>query len=473
MEGEGRGGDPETLGRGVCVLIVDPEASLRRTLARTLVASGFEVLTAEDGEAGLRLLASANVDVALVDPTLQGAEGTDFLTRLRGAGLHVEVIILSPDPSLEAARQALAEGAFDVLPKPLTVPDLVPLAVARAAEHKRLVSLTRSLAPDPSQGRHVGELVGSSKPMRAAFRTALGVAAARSTVLLLGESGTGKELLARAIHEHGPRRARRFLSLSCGALPPDLLEVELFGGRDRGPGVARRGLFEDADGGTLFLGDVAALPLPVQVKLLRVLQGDETVSAIAGSPRPVDVRLIAACDTDLRENIAAGRFREDLFYRLSVISIALPPLRSRRDDIPLLAYHFLRKHGRSAGREIQNIGAEAMRALRAHPWPGNVGELESCIESAVVTARGDTLLPADLPLRPGAEGRRPIGDGDFAPPPGVLDLPYRDAKERLLDGFHQAYSTRLLERTSQNVSEAARQAGLDRSNFRRLLRRGR
>jgi DNA-binding NtrC family response regulator len=471
-------GEPDKAlpGRGVRVLVIDDEPTLRRSLARILVARGFEVMTAEDGEAGLRLLASMPVDVVLVDLVMPRLGGMDFLKRVRDEALNVEVIIMTAHASVDAALAAVKAGAYDFLTKPFSSPDLVPVVIAKAAEHKRLVSLTRDLEQRLEQKEKFGELVGSSKRMRDVYRMALGVASTSTTVLVLGESGTGKELVARAIHQHSARSSKRFVAVNCGAIPPELLESELFGhtkGAFTGASGARQGLFESADKGTIFLDEVGELPLAAQVKLLRTLQEGEVKPIGANETRTVDVRVLAATNVDLKEAIALGRFREDLYYRLNVIAIELPPLRQRRDDIPLLAYHFLKKYAGRVGRDIQRISVEAMRALREHPWPGNVRELENCIERAVVLTRGDAIMPRDLPFGEEDDEDSPVSVDltSLSLSLKILDLPYGEAKDQVLDAFHEAYLARLLRRTSHNVSEAARQAGLDRSNFRRLLKR--
>jgi DNA-binding NtrC family response regulator len=310
------------------------------------------------------------------------------------------------------------------------------------------------------------------------YRLAVGVAPTSSTVLILGESGTGKELTARAIHQHSSRAEKPFVAVNCSAIPVDLVESELFGhvrGAFTGATATREGLFESADQGTVFLDEVGDLPPLAQVKLLRVLQEGEVKRVGSNDTRHVDVRVLAATNVDLKSKTASGAFREDLFYRLNVICIELPPLRKRRDDIPLLAYHFLRKYARRAGRDVRKVSDEAMRVLRSHDWPGNVRELENAIEHAVVFCKDDTILPNDLPSA--RHSITPFGMDDSVSESGVgvpsalADLPYREAKMRALSRFDGAYFAALLRRTNGNISEAARQAGLDRSNFRRAAKR--
>jgi transcriptional regulator with GAF, ATPase, and Fis domain len=289
-----------------------------------------------------------------------------------------------------------------------------------------------------------------------------------STVLLQGESGTGKELAARAIHSRGPRAAKPFVPVNCSAIPENLVESELFGhvrGAFTGAVATRMGLFETADKGTIMLDEVGELPAQVQVKLLRTLQEGEVKRVGSSESSNVDARVIAATNVDLHQAMMNGSFREDLYYRLNVITIYIPPLRERPDDIPLLSYHFLRKYALLAGRDIKRISLEAMRALRSYQWPGNVRELENAIERAVVMARSDVVVPGNLPSSvvhtPDSLVSRNV----------LLDLPFSKAKKSVIEGFEREYVEEVLHRAEGNVSEAARLASLDRSNFRRILKK--
>jgi two-component system response regulator HydG len=456
--------------------LVDDEPNVRRSLARVLMTEGFEVMTAEDGQAALQLLESGTVDVMLV--------GMDLLARVKAQHPEVEVIMMTAYANVDDAVAAVKSGAYDFLTKPFPSNDVVAMTISKAAERKLLLDRMDALEQRLEQQENFGELIGNTASMREIYRLALGVAPTSATVLILGESGTGKELIARAIHQHSGRGDRPFLAINCSAIPTELVETELFGhvrGAFTGAINARVGLFEAADKGTVFLDEIGDLPLQTQVKLLRVLQEGEIKRVGSNETVTVDARVIAATNADLKSNIAAGKFREDLYYRLHVIAIHVPPLRRRRDDIPLLAYHFLRKYARRMTRDVRRIGVEAMRLLREQKWPGNVRELEHAIEHAVVMAKGNTIVPGDLPMikdgapppfeEPPLSALTEIGEPLLGDLGHLVEMPYAHAKKNALEAFEQAYLEAVLRRTGGNVSEAARQAGLDRSNFRRVLKK--
>jgi len=342
-------------------------------------------------------------------------------------------------------------GAFDYLEKPFD-PDAALAVVTRAAEHKRASDAARgAAAPGEEDGYHA--LVGRSARMREVYRLLDRAAQVDATVLLLGETGTGKELAARAVHYQSARREHRFVPVNCGALPADLVESELFGharGAFTGAANAKAGLFEEASGGTIFLDEVGELPLTAQVKLNRALQEREIRRVGDTAPIPVDVRVIAATHRDLREEAKAGRFREDLFYRLNVLTITLPPLRERVEDVPLLAAHFLEKHARAVRRIIRGFEPEAMRRLAGHAWPGNVRELENTVERAVAIA---SAAPPAIPAAV------------------LASLPYRDAVAGARDRVTRDYLVALMAEFGGNVTRAAERAGMERESLHRLLRR--
>lgn len=454
------------------VLIVDDEPEMRRTLARLLAGQGMNVLTALSGEEALEVLAREPIDVALVDLQMPGVSGMDLLREIKKRAIDVHVVIMTAHADVDIAVQAMHAGAYHFLTKPFRSSDEVGLSIRKAVDHRRLRDRNVALEKRLQQNEKFGELIGNSRRMNEVYARATGVAGTSSTVLIVGESGTGKELTARAIHDRSGRAQQPFVAVNCSAIPESLIESELFGhmrGAFTGATNTRQGLFEQADGGTLFLDEIGDLPPLAQVKVLRALQEGEVRRVGSDETRIVDVRVIAATNVDLKERIASGRFRQDLFYRLSVVEVALPPLRERIEDIPILAYHFLRKHGEMSRSEVTRISPEALADLQARAWPGNVRELENAIQHAIVFCRGPIIVPSDLPqAETDDEGpvRRSSGFGA-----AMADLPYRLAKERALEDFEQNYFTALLDRTGGNVSEAARQAGLDRSNFRRALRR--
>ncbi|HEY6556482.1 MAG TPA: sigma-54 dependent transcriptional regulator [Polyangiaceae bacterium] len=458
------------------VLVVDDEPTLRRSLARLLLSRGMQVLTADDGAAAIEVLGREIVDVALIDLIMPNVGGLEVLEHVKQNHVEVEVILMTAFGDVETAVKAVRAGAYHFLTKPFRSNDEVALTVVKAAERRRLIDRTARLERRLEQLQKFGELIGNSPAMHEVYRLAMGVAPTSSTVLILGESGTGKELTARAIHQHSSRVDKPFVAVNCSAIPVDLVESELFGhvrGAFTGATATREGLFEAANLGTIFLDEVGDLPPLAQVKLLRALQEGEIKRVGSNDTRTVDVRVIAATNVDLRSRIGAGKFREDLFYRLNVIAINLPSLRERREDIPLLAYHFLQKYAGRASRNIHKISPDAMRLLQQQNWPGNVRELENAIEYAVVFCRDDSIVPQDLPFARASGSPLPDPTPSTAPAvlSGLIDLPYREAKQQALARFETAYFEALLDRAGGNVSEAARQAGLDRSNFRRASKR--
>ncbi len=462
------------------VVVVDDEPTLRRTVARTLAQRGFEVTQCEDGQSALEHVRSNDPDVMLIDLMMPGVSGMDVLREVKSLKPDVECVMMTAYSKVEDAVAAVRAGAYDFLTKPFASFDAVGITVAKAAERRRLIAKTRSLEEQLDRGGGGGfaEIIGQSAAMRAVFRLVEGVASASSTVLILGESGTGKELIARAIHRRSARASRQFVAVNCSSIPDTLIESELFGhvkGAFTNANTSRAGLFEVADKGSLFLDEVGDLSLAAQVKLLRALQEGEIKRVGSNETRVVDVRVIAATNVDLAEKITNGRFREDLYYRLNVIAIELPPLRDRRDDIPVLAQHFLRKFARKSGKEIRRLSPETLATLTAFAWPGNVRQLENAIERAVVLARGDELTVEDLPDALGGKNPSPraadTGEAIDLVARALADVPYAEAKRRVVRDFDRAYALQLLERSKGNVSEAARLAGLDRSNFRRVLRK--
>jgi DNA-binding NtrC family response regulator len=466
--------------RAIRVLVVDDEPALRKSIARILTSRGCEVMLAEDGVAALETLEVSRPDVLLTDLLMPRMTGLELLAQAKKRWPELEVVLMTAFADVDTAVAAVKGGAYDFLTKPFPSNDAVALTVAKAAEHHRLLERAQRLEERLLSRERFGELLGNSTKMQEVYRLIDGVSSATSTVLILGESGTGKELVARAIHQHSARAAKPFVAVNCAAIPKDLVESELFGhvrGAFTGAQLARAGLFETANGGTLFLDEVGDLPIAAQVKLLRTLQEGEVKRVGADETKSVDVRVLAATNIDLKSKIESGEFRRDLFYRLHVIAISLPPLREREDDVVLLASHFMRKLAVRMDRPPKRIGESAVRALRSYDWPGNVRELEHAIEHAFVLTHGEVIEARDLPIHSGeSEAFNPV-----EPPTAILSiapasseaygLSYAEAKKRILADFDVAYVREQLRRTQGNVSDAARRSGLDRSNFRRVMRR--
>ena len=459
------------------VLIVDDEPTLLRALEALLKKKGYEVVGLDSPIVATQRLAAEDFDVALLDIKMPQLSGLELLNAVKHRRPEVEVIMMTGHATVETALQAVRSGAYDYLTKPFDDVEIVARSVAKAAERKALWDRNRQLETRlrEREGLPPDGLVGAAAPIREVQRMIDAVAYSTTTVLVTGESGTGKELVARALHARSPRKAQPFVALNCGALTETLLESELFGhvkGAFTGAQRDQKGLFDAADGGTIFLDEIGDIPLSTQVRLLRVLQEGDIKRVGSADSVKVDVRVIAATHRDLPRLVKAGRFREDLFYRLNVINIPLPSLRERAEDIPLLAHYFLRRYSDRLGKRVKTLAPEAVELLCGYRWPGNVRELENAIERAVVLCRGDSVNPTDLP---------PAVTGHTAPlvreiPAGGeeaqwLTLPYAAAKDQALRRFEKNYVDALMKACDNNISAAARRAGMDRSNFKRVLRK--
>jgi len=381
------------------VLVVDDDQSLREFLTITLARDGFEVLAAPSGPEALRLVGETPVDLALVDLRMPGMDGLETLRRLKELSETTAVVIVTAFATTETAVQAMKEGACDYLIKPFKVDEL-KLVVRKALEERRLRWENQRLRREVELRYTLGNMVGKSPKVQELFATISRLAESRATVLLTGESGTGKTLLAKTIHFNSSRKTGPFVGVNCAAVPAELMESELFGhvrGAFTGAIANKQGLFEAADGGTLLLDEISEMPTHLQAKLLRVLEDREVRPVGAVRAVRVDVRIIAATNRDLAQAIARGAFREDLYYRLNVIAVPLPPLRERREDIPLLANHFLQKFTEVAGAAPKVLSPEALACLEAYAWPGNIRELENVIERAVTLEPGPIIRPESLP----------------------------------------------------------------------------
>jgi two-component system, NtrC family, response regulator HydG len=379
------------------ILLVDDEASNLESLERILLKEGLDVLRAPGGKEALDIVRKRRVDLVLTDLMMPGMTGVDLLKAVRQLSAETEVVVMTAYGSVENAVEAMREGAYDFLTKPLKRAHVLAV-VGKVIEKLSLVVENRALKAQLEATKR-RPIVGQSLAMRRTLEVVSQAAPSVATVLLLGESGTGKELLARQIHEQSPRAGRSFIAVNCAAIPEGILEGELFGyekGAFTGAVERRPGRFAMADGGTLFLDEIGEIPLAMQVKLLRVLQEGE-VERLGGKTHKVDIRLVAATNRDLRRAVKEGSFREDLFYRLNVIALTVPPLRERRDDVPLLVEHFLQRFRDKNQKAVAGCTRAAMDALAAYPWPGNVRELENAIERAVVLCRSNVIDVDDLP----------------------------------------------------------------------------
>ena len=438
------------------ILVVDDEPGLRHTLSLILSAEGHEVESAQDGEAALAALAARDADLVLCDLRMPRLDGTGFLGRMRATGSRALVIVMSAYGDDDVAIDAMQRGAYDFIQKPFRA-DQVLLVVRKAMEREGLRRQVERLSEELSVFRGEDGIVGRSAAVRETLAVARKAARHPTTVLVTGESGTGKELVARLVHRHSPRADAPFVAVNCGAIPEALLESELFGharGAFTGATAERRGLFEEADGGTLFLDEIGELPVALQVKLLRALQEGEVRRVGDNASRGVDVRVVAATSRDLESETAAGRFRADLYYRINVVRLHLPPLRERREDVPDLVRHFVAICARRFGATVQGVSPAAMRLLMEHDWPGNVRELENVIERALVLAEGpeigvDQLHPS---LRGARNGSGANGAGHDA---GAVALDDDLSIKRRTETLERELIRRALDKTGGNRTRAA------------------
>ena len=449
------------------VMVVEDDPQVARNIERCLRGEGYGLAIYDDPVPALeKMNEDPGVwDVVLLDVGLPNMSGIEALERIRMQGSLASVIMLTGDNTAKTATACMRAGAFHYLTKPFQVFELS----AMVASAGRYAVMRRELtsARQASEGKLTSTIVGHSAPMRRLQSSMDRLAGQDVSILIQGESGTGKEMVARGLHDRGARRGKRFVAVNCGAIPDTLIDSVLFGhvkGAFTGATSDRPGVFVEADGGTLFLDEIGDMPLAVQARLLRVLQESEVRAVGSESVRRIDVRVIAASHVDLATAVQQGRFRRDLLYRLNVVVLAVPPLRDRPDDIPLLAAHFLKKHG---GDAPPVLSPEALDALRRYAWPGNVRELENAVLHAVALGHGDTIYPESLPSAIAATETLATLDVSTS---GEL-TPLTDAKRRASAAFEKRYLIAAMTRAKGSVSEAARIAALDRTNFRRLLQR--
>jgi DNA-binding NtrC family response regulator len=440
--------------------------------ARLLGLAGHQCVTTTAGHEALALLESQRPEVLLTDLKMPGMEGLELMRRAHQLDPDLPVIVITAFASIESAVGAVKEGAFDYLPKPFTANQL-RVAVDRALRQRELRLENRNLRQQLQETLGLESIIGRSPAMVHIFELIKKAARSEANILVLGESGTGKELVARAIHANSERASQPFVPVDCASLPEHLLESELFGhekGAFTGAVKTKSGLIEMADRGTLFLDEIGELPLALQSKFLRALQ-ERKIRRVGGTGLlDVDMRVVSATNRDLREEVAKGRFREELYYRINVIAIELPPLRERAGDVPLLAHAFLKKYAR--GQPL-TLDEAALAALEAYAWPGNVRELQNVIERACVLTDGTAVRPRDLPdyvfRRQRAPDARPAPAADCLGPQSRTDLPLKQAKEQWMETLEGSYLRELLERHGGNISAAAKAAGIDRKTFHRLI----
>lgn len=382
------------------ILIIDDEESFRHMLSIILSKEGYEVDTASNGEEALQKVSSLSYDHVLCDIRMPNMDGMEFLKEVRNLGIETTIIMMSAYGTIDIAIEAMKLGAYDYISKPFK-PDEIILTLKKAEEREELRKENRFLRKEIQKEYGLDNIVSKNEKMLKIFDTIKKVAPYKSTILIIGESGTGKELVARALHFNSSRAGNPFIAVNCGAIPENLLESELFGhakGAFTDAIRMKKGLFEEADGGTLFLDEIGELPPQLQVKLLRVLQEGEIRRIGESKPIKVDVRIIAATVKDLAKEVIEGRFRDDLYYRLNVLPIHIPPLRERKEDIPLLVNHFIKKYSKSMNKNIAGIDSKALNALINYKWYGNVRELENTVERAIVLADGEHIVLTHLPL---------------------------------------------------------------------------
>ena len=449
------------------LLIVDDEPDMLRLLTRSVgQALDCEVVTAGNGRDALTCFETQPFDLALLDIRMPGMDGLELLEKLQARRPGFTVVMMTAFGAIEVAVNALRKGAYDFITKPFDHDELVH-HLQNALERGRLLSENRELKAQVRGAKVFHGLVGASPPMQAVFDRLAMLAKSDITVLITGRSGTGKNLAARALHDLSSRREGPFVRVSCPTVPENILESELFGyakGAFTHAMADRRGLFQEADGGTIFLDEIGDVSPAIQAKLLQVLEDKEFRPLGRNRSVKVDVRVVAATNSDLKSRMSEGRFREDLYYRLCVVEVGMPPLSERPDDIPLLVDHFLTRHSLAAGEAAKRVAPELLAQLVAHPWPGNVRELENLIRRGVVMSGGDEVTPEAV----GWQAAACVADLETD---DLSTIPYRVAKEEVLSQFNRRYIRRALEKTSGNVTRAAKRSRIERQSFQQIMRK--
>ncbi len=444
------------------VLIVEDDEIFLRPLQRTLEVEGYDVLVVGSGEEAMELLKSDDVDLVLTDKRLPGVDGVELVRRIKSDHPDLAVVVMTAYGTIGSAVEAMRLGAEDYLVKPFEAAEML-MVLRRAIEFHELKAASRATLRRNQERFTLKNILAQSQVMQDVFELLNTVAGLDTTVLIHGETGVGKELLARSLHFSGARRDKPFVAVNCAAIPEELFESELFGfrkGAFTSASETRRGLLQAANGGTLLLDEIGEMPLGLQSKLLRVIEEKRVTSIGSDRAIEIDVRFIVTTNKDLQAEVERGAFRRDLYYRLSVMPVRVPPLRERAGDIPLLAQHFLEASARRSKKTVRAISPAVMQALCRYAWPGNVRELENVIERAVIVAKGDTIADVERFLT--GEAERPRVD---------LGLPFRDAKARVIEEFERAYIVGVLEAEGGKLTAAAKHADMDPKNFYEKLTR--
>lgn len=453
------------------ILVVDDEEIVCLSCERVLTEEGYEVFTTLSSQEAQQLISEEPFDLAIVDLKMPGLDGMELLKLIKRDHPHIPVIMITGFSTVESAVEAMKAGAFDYLPKPFT-PDQLTLVVKKALDSRNMMLENLYLREQLKSRYSFENIVGTSPKMQEVYRLILRVAPTNSTVLITGESGTGKELIARAIHYHSLRKDRQFIPVDCGVLSESLLESELFGhvkGSFTGAIVTKPGLFEVADGGTLFLDEIGNISLAMQSKLLRFIQEREFTPVGGTKIKKVDVRLIAATNKDLQEKIREGTFREDLYYRLNIVPIHLPPLRERPEDIPLLAEHFLIKYCREMRKNLKKLSPAFLDLLKRYSWPGNVRELENIMERIVIMTDEEEIKPQHFPIPIQEKGERVA----FQIPKTSEELKElkKLLRDKAIEEAERLFVLQALARNNWNVTKSAKEVGMLRQNFQALMRK--
>jgi DNA-binding NtrC family response regulator len=452
------------------ILIVDDEEIVVRSCLRILSGDEFDVEVARNGLEALAKVAENEYDMLILDIMMPKMDGIEVLQRVKESHPDIDVIMITGLNEIDTAVKAMKLGAFDYLPKPFD-PEEFELVVARAFERRRLLQENVNLKNEVSARYSFENIIGSSPPMQSVYRLVARCAPTNSTVMLRGESGTGKELIARAIHFNSLRKDKPFVTVDCASLSENLLESELFGhvkGSFTGAVANKKGLLEEANGGTLFLDEIGNISMSTQAKLLRFIQEKEFKAVGDTTARTVNIRLITATNKNLETMVSGGEFRDDLYYRINIFPIEVPPLRQRRDDIPSLAFHFLSVFSKEMGREVKEFSAEAMNLLMNHDWPGNVRELENVINRAVILASDETIRQAHLGK---VLESQPIADLDVPKTSDQLKQIKKIARQKSVESIEKLFVLGALKRNNWSVTASAEETGMQRTNFQALMKK--